>query len=56
VQEQFVKDVHEYSVTNPSLKPDGLIALSDVKAPDVKLADLADLKRTQRLLIQVGLL
>lgn len=56
VQETFVDDVHEYSVVDPSLKPDGLIALSDVKAPAVKLADLADLQRTQRLLIKVGLL
>ena len=56
VQETFVNDVHEYSVVDPSLKPDGLIALSDVKAPAVKLADLADLQRTQRLLIKVGLL
>lgn len=56
VQNQFVTDVHEYSVVNPSLKPAGLIALSEVQAPQVKLADLADLERTQRLLIKVGLL
>ena len=56
VQKKFVEEVHEYSVVDPSLKPDGLISLSDVKAPPVKLAELADLKRTQRLLIKVGLL
>lgn len=56
VQERFVAEVHEYSVVDPSLKPDGLIALSEVQAPNVKLADLADLQRTQRLLIKVGLL
>lgn len=56
VQKRFVEQVHEYSVVDPSLRPDGLIALSDVQAPSVRLADLADLKRTQRLLIKVGLL
>ena len=56
VQETFVKEVFEYSVVNPSLKPAGLIPLSEVQAPSVKLADLADLERTQRLLIKVGLL
>lgn len=56
VQKQVVSDVHEYSVVDPTLKPVGLIALSEVKAPNVKLADLADLERTQRLLIKVGLL
>ncbi|MFM8965712.1 MAG: ABC transporter substrate-binding protein, partial [Actinomycetota bacterium] len=56
IQKRFVADVHEYSVVDPSLKPDGLIALSEVRAPKVKLADLADLQRTQRLLIKVGLL
>jgi hypothetical protein len=56
VQQQFVTDVHEYSVVDPTLKPEGLIPLSEVKAPNVSLASLADLQRTQRLLIKVGLL
>ena len=55
-QKKFVEEVHEYSVTDPSLKPEGLIALEEIQAPEVELADLAELQRTQGLLIKVGLL
>ena len=52
----FVKEVKEYSAVNTELNPPGMIPLSQIKAPAVKLAQLSDLKRTQNLLIKVGLL
>lgn len=52
----FVNQVNEYSVVDSALKPAGMIPLSEIKAPKVELAQLADLKRTQKLLIKVGLL
>lgn len=55
-QKGFVAETHEYSLVLPDQKPDDLPALSEIKAPKVNLAELADLKRTQRLLIKVGLL
>ena len=55
-QERFVSDTHEYSIVLPNLRPEGLPALTAIQAPRVNLADLADLKRTQTLLIKVGLL
>lgn len=56
VQEDFVKDTHEYSLAFEYLKPEGLPALRDVKAPAVDLSTLADLRSTQALLVKVGLL
>jgi iron(III) transport system substrate-binding protein len=56
VQEDFVKDTHEYSLVFENLKPEGLPALRDVKAPAVDLSTLADLRSTQALLVKVGLL
>ena len=56
VQELFVSDTHEYSIVLPELRPEGLPALKEIAAPQVDLANLADLKRTQALLIKVGLL
>ena len=55
-QERFVLDTHEYSIVFPGLRPEGLPALKDIQAPLVDLANLSDLKRTQELLIKVGLL
>lgn len=55
-QQFFVDDVKEYSAVDSSLSPGELIPLSDIKAPKVDLAALKDLKRTQSLLIKVGLL
>jgi iron(III) transport system substrate-binding protein len=55
-QARFVSDTHEYSIALPELRPEGLPALSEIKAPRVDLANLSDLKRTQALLIKVGLL
>ena len=55
-QARFVSDTHEYSIALPELRPEGLPALNEIKAPRVDLANLSDLKRTQALLIKVGLL
>lgn len=55
-QNYFVNQVKEYSVIDSQLPPEGLIPLSEIKAPKVELAQLADLDRTQKLLIKVGLL
>ncbi|MEY3325412.1 MAG: hypothetical protein RL694_299 [Actinomycetota bacterium] len=55
-QAKFVSDTHEYSIVNPSLTPEDLPALTAIKSPAIDLSTLADLKRTQELLIRVGLL
>jgi iron(III) transport system substrate-binding protein len=55
-QERFVSETHEYSIVVPGLRPEGLPALEEIAAPRVDLAALADLQRTQNLLIKVGLL
>lgn len=56
IQEKFVTDTHEYSLALPTLWPEGLPALIDVASPAVDLASLSDLRRTQALLIKVGLI
>lgn len=55
-QQRFVAEVNEYSIVDPTLKPVGLVALDQVGAPEVNLAQLSDMQRTQNLLIKVGLL
>ncbi len=55
-QARFVSDTHEYSIVLPELRPEGLPALNEIKAPRVDLANLSDVGRTQALLIKVGLL
>lgn len=55
-QRSFVADTHEYSIVLPKLNPEGLPALKDIGAPKIDLAKLADLQRTQKLLIKVGML
>ncbi|MEN9305720.1 MAG: hypothetical protein RLY76_988 [Actinomycetota bacterium] len=55
-QSKFVTDTHEYSLVLPALKPEGLPALQEIKAPAVDLSTLADLKATQALLVKVGLI
>jgi len=55
-QQRFVSDTHEYSLVLPELKPEDLPALSEVKAPAVDLSTLADLQKTQALLVKVGLI
>jgi iron(III) transport system substrate-binding protein len=56
IQQKFVRDTHEYSLVLPSLWPEGLPALVEVASPAVDLASLSDLRRTQELLIKVGLI
>ena len=56
MQEKFVTDTHEYSLVNPKLKPGGVPALKDIKAPPVDLSSLSALEQTQALLIKVGLI
>lgn len=56
IQQKFVTDTHEYSLVLPSLWPEGLPALVEVASPAVDLASLSDLRRTQELLIKVGLI
>jgi iron(III) transport system substrate-binding protein len=56
IQTKFVAQSHEYSLI-PGAKPaEGLPALEEIGAPNVDLNSLANLKRTQSLLIEVGLL
>lgn len=55
-QKRFVSETHEYSIVLPGLQPEDLPALSEISAPEINLAELADLKRTQALLIKVGMI
>lgn len=55
-QARFVTETHEYSIVDPSLRPEGLPSLNEIKAPNVDLASLGDLEITQRLLVKVGML
>lgn len=55
-QKRFVTDTSEYSLVDPSLRPSEMVALSEIAAPTVELGMLAELERTQRILIRVGML
>ncbi len=55
-QEKFVNDTKEYALLDGLTGPTGLPALSEIKAPNVDLNALKDLKATQDLLVKVGLL
>lgn len=55
-QKRFVTETSEYSLVDPSLRPENMVSLSEIAAPDVDLARLADLESTQRILIRVGML
>jgi iron(III) transport system substrate-binding protein len=55
-QQKFVLDTHEYSLIPGAAAPEGVPALDQVGAPTVDLNSLVDIKRTQDLLIEVGLL
>lgn len=55
-QKRFVADTSEFSLVDPSLRPENMVSLSEIAAPNVDLAKLADLERTQRILIRVGML
>lgn len=56
IQTKFVAQSHEYSLIPGAQPAEGLPALEDIGAPNVDLNSLANLKRTQALLIEVGLL
>ena len=56
VQKKFVEDTHEYSLLLPELAPGYMPKLSEINSPAVDLSTLSDLRRTQQLLIKVGLI
>jgi iron(III) transport system substrate-binding protein len=56
VQSKFVAETHEYSLIADQISPAGLPSLSQIGAPSVDLESLADIQKTQELLIKVGLL
>lgn len=55
-QSKFVSETHEYSLIADQISPAGLPSLSQIGAPSVDLESLADIQKTQELLIKVGLL
>ena len=55
-QAKFVSDTHEYSLISGATAPAGVPALDQIGAPAVDLATLKNIKATQDLLIEVGLL
>jgi iron(III) transport system substrate-binding protein len=55
-QQKFVTDTHEYSLIKGAKAPAGLPGLDQIGAPTVDLAALKNIKATQDLLIEVGLL
>jgi iron(III) transport system substrate-binding protein len=55
-QAKFVADTHEYSLISGALAPADLPALDQIGAPTVDLDALKNIKATQDLLIEVGLL
>jgi len=56
VQDEFVLNTHEYSLTKDAKPPVGLPALGEIGAPTVDLNALKDIQKTQDLLVKVGLL
>ena len=55
-QAKFVSDTHEYSLIPGAAAPADVPALDQIGAPTVDLAALKNIKATQDLLIEVGLL
>jgi len=55
-QEKFVSDTHEYSLLSGAQPPADLPAMSEIGAPSIDLKTLSNIKATQDLLIEVGLL
>jgi iron(III) transport system substrate-binding protein len=55
-QKKFVSDTHEYSLIDNQSAPTGLPTLAEIGSPNVDLGLLKDVKTTQDLLIEVGLL
>ena len=56
IQQKFVTDTHEYSLLNGAASPADLPALDKTGAPSVDLNSLKNIRATQDLLIEVGLL
>ena len=55
-QQKFVSDTHEYSLLEGAIAPADVPGLNQIGAPTVDLNSLKDIKTTQDLLIEVGLL
>ena len=55
-QTKFVADTHEYALISGTAAPEGVPALDQIGAPSVDLSTLKNIKATQDLLIEVGLL
>ncbi len=55
-QQKFVTDIHEYSLVNGANPPANLPGLDQIGTPSIDLDTLKNIKRTQDLLIEVGLL
>ena len=55
-QAKFVSDTHEYSLISGAAAPTDVPALDQIGAPAVDLNTLKNIKQTQDLLIEVGLL
>ncbi|MEJ8281646.1 extracellular solute-binding protein [Pseudonocardia spirodelae] len=55
-QEYFARETGEYPLVAGVAGPEGMPALAELRAPQLDLADLADLDATTRLMTQVGLL
>jgi iron(III) transport system substrate-binding protein len=55
-QSKFVSDTHEYSLISTISPPKDLPSLSQVGAPNIDLEVLKNIRGTQDLLIEVGLL
>ena len=56
IQQKFVSDTHEYSLIDGANPPEDLPEMNDIGAPAIDLSTLKNIKATQDLLIQVGLL
>ncbi len=55
-QEYFAQEVSEYPLVKGVAVKEGLEPLSEIEGPDVALEELRDLRGTQDLLVEVGLL
>ncbi len=55
-QAKFVSDTHEYALIPGTAAPAGVPALDQIGAPSVDLSSLKNIKKTQDLLVEVGLL
>ncbi len=55
-QAKFVADTHEYALIPGTAAPAGVPALDQIGAPSVDLSTLKNIKTTQELLVEVGLL